>query len=354
MKVGLFVNKVTDYTKPVFESLSKRVDLRVYVFRGDVPDPLQGQSFRSISAGGYWISDAPMALSESHDILIAGGLNYFTTQIVSSVVELTDTPLIVWTDEWVATQTSFRHRILRPIKRSIISHSDGYIACGSPQAAFVRLLGAPQKDITIARYSPCTIPERNAWSVPPEIDEEFFSRPTALYLGRLVERKGILDLINLFEEDGPNDETDWQLLIAGTGPLSNQVYDRCQKLPRIKIIPRYVSHAEKAWLLANATVTCLPSRAEPWGIIMPESLSVNTPVIASNEVAAAIDHISDGHNGFIVPPGDEQAVKEALSAVNQLDMDHSHATAPVAGCSTADQAEKFYKQIKNASTKSSL
>jgi len=354
MKVGLFVNKVTDYTKPVFKSLSERIDLRVYVFRGDVPDPLKGQSFRSISAGGYWISDAPMALRESHDVLIAGGLNYFTTHVVSSIVGLTDTPLIVWTDEWVATQTSSRHKILRPVKRSIISHSDGYIACGSPQAAFLRLLGAPQKDITIARYSPCTIPERNAWSAPPEIEEEPFSRPTALYLGRLIERKGVLDLINLFEEGGPNDETDWQLLIAGTGPLSNQIYDRCRKLPRIKVIPRYVSHAEKAWLLKNATVTCLPSKAEPWGIIVPESLSVNTPVIASNEVAAAIDHVYDTQNGFIVPPGDEQAIKEALSDISQLDMNGSDVTGPVAECSATNQAEKFHKQIKNVATKDGL
>ena len=273
MKVGLFVNRITDYTRPVFESLLERVDLQVYTFRDKVPSSLDGESFSSLSAGGYWPSDAPLALQEDHDILIAGGLNYFTTHITSLVSKLTDTPLILWTDEWAATQNSPKHRLLAPAKRAVTGLADGYLACGSPQAAFLRSMGASADDITVARYSACTIPPQHAWEVPPEVSDGEFDSSSILYFGRLVERKGVLDLIAAFERQQTAIRADSQLVIAGRGPLADQLVNQCRTVPETTVIPRYVSHAEKAWLLANASVTCLLSRAEPWGITVTESLS---------------------------------------------------------------------------------
>lgn len=349
MKVGLFVNRVTDYTRPVFESLFERVDLRVYAFRDKIPSSLNGKSFSSLSAGGYWLSDAPLALWEDHDILIAGGLNYFTTHTVSLVAKLTDTPLILWTDEWAATQNSPKHRLLAPAKRAVIGLADGYLACGSPQAAFLRSMGAPADDITVARYSACTIPPQHTWEVPPEVVDGGFDAPNILYFGRLVERKGVLDLVAAFERRQTATKGDSRLVIAGKGPLAGQLVNKCHTIPKTTVIPRYVSHAEKAWLLANASVTCLPSRAEPWGITVTESLSLDTPVIASNEVAAALDHVAEGHTGFVIPAGDQQALIEALSNLDLLDMDHSAASAPVTEWTAETQADRFYERVSQTS-----
>jgi len=345
MKVGLFVNRVTDYTRPVFESLFERVDLRVYAFRDKIPSSLDGESFSSLSAGGYWLSDAPLALREDHDILIAGGLNYFTTHTVSLVAKLTDTPLILWTDEWAATQNSPKHRLLAPAKRAVTGLADGYLACGSPQAKFLRSMGASADDITVARYSACTIPPQHAWEVPPEAGNGGFDASYVLYLGRLVERKGIFDLVRAFERQKAETQGDYQLVIAGKGSLAGQLADQCRAAPETSIIPRYVSHAEKAWLLANASVTCLPSRAEPWGITVTESLSLDTPVITSTEVAAALDHVAEGHNGFVIPAGDQQALVEALGNLELLDMDHSAASAPVTEWTAETQADRFYERV---------
>jgi len=238
-----------------------------------------------------------------------------------------------------------QHRLLTPAKRAVTGLADGYLACGSPQAAFLRSMGASSSDITVARYSACTIPPQHSWEVPPEVAESSFDASTVLYFGRLVERKGVLDLIAAFERQQKDTGTDCQLVVAGRGPLADRVVDQCHAIPRTTVIPRYVSHAEKAWLLANACVTCLPARAEPWGIIVTESLSLDTPVVASTEVAAALDHVADGRNGFVIPTGDRQALGETLSNLDRLDMEHSAAGAPVTEWTARSQADRFYERV---------
>jgi glycosyltransferase involved in cell wall biosynthesis len=64
-----------------------------------------------------------------------------------------------------------------------------------------------------------------------------------------------------------------------------------------------------------ATVFVLPSRHEPWGLIVNEVMNAARPAIVSDDVGCAPDLITDGENGCIYPVGDVSALENALRRV---------------------------------------
>jgi glycosyltransferase involved in cell wall biosynthesis len=64
-----------------------------------------------------------------------------------------------------------------------------------------------------------------------------------------------------------------------------------------------------------ATVFVLPSRHEPWGLIVNEAMSAARPAIVSSDVGCAPDLIEDSVNGWIYPVGDIDALAGALRRI---------------------------------------
>jgi glycosyltransferase involved in cell wall biosynthesis len=64
-----------------------------------------------------------------------------------------------------------------------------------------------------------------------------------------------------------------------------------------------------------ASVFVLPSRHEPWGLIVNEAMNAARPVIVSDDVGCAPDLVQDGVNGFIYPTGDIDALAHVLKRV---------------------------------------
>ena len=59
-------------------------------------------------------------------------------------------------------------------------------------------------------------------------------------------------------------------------------------------------------------VFALPSRFEPWGLVVNEAMNAGRPVIVSDRVGAAADLVEDGVNGFVYPSGDLGALASRL------------------------------------------
>lgn len=64
-----------------------------------------------------------------------------------------------------------------------------------------------------------------------------------------------------------------------------------------------------------ATVFVLPSRHEPWGLIVNEVMNAARPAIVSDDVGSAVDLIENGVNGCIFPAGDVDALTQSLRRV---------------------------------------
>jgi glycosyltransferase involved in cell wall biosynthesis len=138
-----------------------------------------------------------------------------------------------------------------------------------------------------------------------------------LFVGRLVERKGVPDLIaavgRLPAALAPH------LEIVGDGPerprLQAQI-DREGLGGRVTLRGR-VSERELRQAYASADVLVLSaivdsrSDTESLGVVLLEAMSYRVPVIATR-VGGIPDIVVDGQTGLLVPPGDHAALAGAL------------------------------------------
>jgi len=142
------------------------------------------------------------------------------------------------------------------------------------------------------------------------------SPPTAAFAGRFVREKGIDVLLRAFARvvaaipearlvlvgDGP-ECVPLRRLIADLG-LSTQV-SMAGHLPRQELEP----------YLAKAWVQVMPSHwAEPFGLVAAEAMMRGTAVIVSDSGGLA-ELVQDGDTGFLVPPGDSEALATRLLQV---------------------------------------
>ena len=131
-----------------------------------------------------------------------------------------------------------------------------------------------------------------------------------VYAGRLDELKGVDFLLKSWSEDMP------ELLMCGTGPLSKWCSDYIRD-NRIKnvVLKGVVEHKEVMELLRGAKGVILPTRwYEGFPMIIAESYSVGTPVIATN-LGNAGDLVKEGVTGYKFEDGDAQGLRRAVRKV---------------------------------------
>ena len=122
--------------------------------------------------------------------------------------------------------------------------------------------------------------------------------PYILFLGRLVYKKGVDLLIQAYAavcRDLPFD-----LLIAGDGQERRNLEDLVKKRgmgDRIKFLGQ-VENKFGHELMAGASLFVVPSRLEPFGIVVLEAMATGCPVLASR-TGGLTEIIQDGQTGVL-------------------------------------------------------
>jgi glycosyltransferase involved in cell wall biosynthesis len=142
-------------------------------------------------------------------------------------------------------------------------------------------------------------------------------RSEILFVGRLVERKGVPVLIDAFREVA--DSIPHDLVIIGDGPERPAIEERIRRLglgSRVKVMG-WVSAEEKDERYRRCSFFVLPAvydrhgDTEGLGVVMLEAMAFSKPVIASN-AGGITDVVEEGVNGLLVPSGDAAALARAL------------------------------------------
>lgn len=153
----------------------------------------------------------------------------------------------------------------------------------------------------------------NAVSIP-NYEREDFSNANILFLGRLVEEKGIDELIDIIPDISR--EFPWMtLIICGSG--NEGKYKRlCQarEIENKVVFKGWVTGEEKEAILKEANVFVLPSFHEGLPVSMLEAMSFGLVPVVS-DVGGIPSVIQNNVNGIIVKPGNKEELKEALSCL---------------------------------------
>lgn len=132
-----------------------------------------------------------------------------------------------------------------------------------------------------------------------------------VYAGRLIEAKGVLDLLEAFSRLDGHAARRACLAIAGVGPLGAAV-ERCAREDHRIAALGLLDQGQVHDLLMAADVVAHPS-SYPEGLptVLLEAAAAGAAIVAT-PAGGTTDLIQDGDNGLIVPAGDHSALVRAL------------------------------------------
>ncbi len=134
-----------------------------------------------------------------------------------------------------------------------------------------------------------------------------------LAAGRVVEKKGFDLLLAAFGQIAPT-HPDVGLVIGGTGSALDGLMRQAAAsgLSERVAFPGLLSRAQMAWAMAAAEAFVLPSRIEPFGIVVLEALAAGCPAIVSAR-GGATEIVRDAVDGLVVDPLDVGALAGAVA-----------------------------------------
>lgn len=180
---------------------------------------------------------------------------------------------------------------------------------GYRQEWFARRLGFDERDIIRGFYAA----DRDAFDRGPRSPDDLEASRAFLFAGRLVPAKGVDLLAAAYSRYRSATSDPWDLLVLGTGPLSSTV----SSLPGVTMLGfRQPDDLPDVYSWSGCLV--LPSRFEPWGVVVHEACAAGMAVIASTSVGAADTFVQDGYNGRIVATGSIGDLATAMAEVSGM------------------------------------
>jgi glycosyltransferase involved in cell wall biosynthesis len=144
------------------------------------------------------------------------------------------------------------------------------------------------------------------------------ARPVILFASKLQSRKRCTDLLAAYKNlsQGPGVEPHPYLVIVGDGEERTALERQATEsgLEGVRFCG-FRNQSELPRFFDMASVFVLPSRHEPWGLIVNEVMNAGRAVIVSDDVGCQADLVEDGVEGCVFPAGDVAALTEALRRV---------------------------------------
>lgn len=169
------------------------------------------------------------------------------------------------------------------------------------------------------------------------------------YIGKLDEKKGILNLLDAIQRIllGKNDNI--RFLIVGDGELWGIITNYLKEKnlnTKIKLI-EWMSHDELPRYFNESKLIVIPSYSEGLPNVMLEAMACGTPVLVT-PVGAIPDIIKDGETGFILEDNSPETIAKGItSALNHPNLEQvaANARALVEQEFTYEAAVERYRKI---------
>jgi len=320
MAIALLTNYLTAYRVPLYRLLAERHDVEVLCYgRGERYTPGWFRDLdRQLAAAPFparRLSGAAEALrlGTRYQTVIAPFAGGAILPAAYVGARRRRRRFVLWASVW-SQPRSLSHALALPLTRHIYRRADAVVAYGEHVRRFVARIRGTDADIVIA---PQTVePELFAREVGAEEVRAFRrahgldERPLVLYVGRLIEEKGVGVLLDAW----PGVDADARLVLIGDGPLA----ERARGTPGIRLLgPMARAELPAAYAAAELLVLAslpTPRFREPWGLVCNEAMHQGRPVVASDAVGAVAGGlVRDGESGLVVPAGDPTALAGAIA-----------------------------------------
>ena len=132
-----------------------------------------------------------------------------------------------------------------------------------------------------------------------------------LYVGRYFDFKGVSELWQAFSELQKELPNAWELWCLGVGNIEPMQHEKIKHFG-------FIQPKDLEKFTAQTGVFVLPSRKEPWGVVVQEFAASGFPLLLSNKVGAKEQFLIDGKNGYEFEAENISEIKLALSKIVNL------------------------------------
>jgi glycosyltransferase involved in cell wall biosynthesis len=141
---------------------------------------------------------------------------------------------------------------------------------------------------------------------------------TFMYVGRLLVGKGLQYLLDAFAAVQRKIPNEVSLLLVGDGVDEALLRARCAEERLENVVFAGFHDADSLpRLYAAADVFVFPTLGDTFGMVVSEAMACGLPIIATSASGEIRDRVSDGFNGFVVPPADSEALRERMLLLAQ-------------------------------------
>jgi glycosyltransferase involved in cell wall biosynthesis len=340
MRVVLFHNVVAPYRHALFEALAGRVSLEVWYSTLRTFD----RSWSTAVPAGYRSRVLPRAEWRffRRPVIVCPGLarsldrhrpdavlsvltrsNWIDTLRICSWGRRRGVPVVLWVGQ--VESDAFDDGLPRVVGRvsewyyrRALAAASGLLCYSGRSLEWARIRGAsgPARTGTQVLEDPGAAPRTGVSAA---------GRTTALFVGKLEERKGVdLLLRSVAALPAPTRET-LSLRLVGDGPLAAEARSFAGRFPCVECagpLPRERLLEE----YRAADLLVLPSRHDPWGFVTNEAMAMGTPVLASRQAGSA--ELAE-RAGWVWDARDERSLAPALATALDECRDASRRSAAV-------------------------
>ena len=216
---------------------------------------------------------------------------------------------------------SLRGGILASLKRFTLRHSRAWTANTRTTAAEVEKLG----ELSAPRIVPMGVDIEQFRGPDTRVSEVTTHKKfVILFVGRLVEKKGVADLIKAFASLPANQLSAAELRIIGDGTERSSLETLAKALnidSRVCFLGRMPhdalpAHYARADLFVAPSIIDRSGDTEGQGVVLIEAMSSGLPIIAY-KTGGIQDVINHGETGFLITPRDIQGLGNAIETLLQ-------------------------------------
>jgi glycosyltransferase involved in cell wall biosynthesis len=334
-KIALITNSPSPYRIPLFEKLSKLVDLTVYFtnlrekdrnwdvkydykFNYKVLKDYTLRYDRGKKDGlNYPIN--PSIIREitknDYDAVIFGGYSSFTTILAFLTCKIKKIPFLLWLGG-TNYHDSLLNRLAKPFITGLMRNTDAFLTYGSRAKEYVISFGVPSEKIFLAvnvgdvDYFRKKIDKYTYKKKELKKELGIHHKRNIIFVGSLSYRKGVEYLLPAFYELKKEYEN-LGLLLLGDGPLKEKLIEKYGDSDQVHFIG-FVQQDELSKYYAISDIFILPTIGDIFSIVVSEAMASNLPIIATKNDGSSVDIVKNGFNGYVINSKDSNEIYGAI------------------------------------------